>query len=102
MAINMLRVEACVLLGNNQTLHVQTDLTDFVILPGKRSPDNERVSKVIGLLPGAMGYQQPNGADWDLVSVVEGFQQGGARIHVRVHGLNAISGLGRAIEYTSQ
>ncbi|MBK9288583.1 MAG: hypothetical protein IPN38_13070 [Flavobacteriales bacterium] len=100
-AINMLRVEACALLEDNTTLHLLTDLSDFVILPGRGSPDNVRVFKVIGLHPSALGYQQPNGAAWDLNSIVQGFQNRSLRIRVRVHGLHAGSGLGRAIEHVN-
>lgn len=96
--INMLRVEVCALVDTNLTLHMLTDLTDFMILPGRNSPDNERVFKVVDLTPGGQGYVQANGDPWDLPAVVEAFQNGTVSIRVRVHGLHASSGLGRAKE----
>ena len=96
--INMLRVEVCALVDTNLTLHMLTDLTDFMILFGRNSPDNERVFKVESLTPSAQRYVQANGAPWDLPAVVEAFQDGRAPIRVRVHGFHAISGLGRARE----
>ena len=93
--ITMLRIEVSAVLQANRTLHLSTDLTEFVML----SAQSSRVFKANGLHVAAEGYTMENGQPWTFDAVIASFAEGGTKLRIRVHGFNAISGLGKAIEY---
>lgn len=93
--ITMLRIEVSAVLQDNRTLHLSTDLTEFVML----SSQSSRTFKANALHPAAQGYTMESGQPWTFPAVISSYAEGAAKLRIRVHGFNAVSGLGKAIEY---